>query len=60
MKGRKTHILIAAAIGGTDSVQAYVVGQLKTGQYFSGSEKVWVAKPIRKPVWYCPWYGWGW
>jgi hypothetical protein len=48
------------AIGRTGWVNLDVAGQLKTGQYFSGSDKVWVAKPLRKPVWSCPRYGWGW
>jgi hypothetical protein len=48
------------AITGTGWVNLDVVGQLKTGQYFSGSDRVWVIKPPRKPVWCRPGYGWDW
>ena len=48
------------AVTGTGWVNLDVVGQLKTGQYFSGSDRVWVIKPPRKPVWCWPGYGWDW
>jgi hypothetical protein len=47
------------AVTKTGWVNLDVVGQLKTGQYFSGSDKVWVIKPPRKPVWRWPGYDWG-
>jgi hypothetical protein len=47
-------------ISGTGWVKLDIVGQLKTGQYFSGSDSVWVIKPPRKkPVYWWPGYGWG-
>jgi len=39
------------AVGNAGMVQLEVVGHLKTGQYFFGSDKVGVIKPPRKPVW---------
>jgi hypothetical protein len=48
------------AVSKTGWVNLDVVGQLKTGQYFSSSDKVWVIKPPRKPICRWPGYGWGW
>jgi hypothetical protein len=44
----------------TGWVDVDIVGQLKTGQYFYGSDNVWVIKPPRKPIWCQPKYWWGW
>ena len=48
------------AVGKAGMVQLEVVGHLKTGQYFFGSDRVWVVKPPRKPVWRWQGHGWGW
>jgi hypothetical protein len=42
------------AVSKTGWVNLDVVGQLKTGRYFRGSDKVWVVTPPRKPVWNWP------
>ena len=44
----KSKFLNAAGTGG--EIEVDVVGQLKTGQYFFGSDTVWVRKPARKPL----------
>ena len=47
---------ILEAIGSNGPVQVYVVGQLKTGQYFYGSDTVRIINPARKPP--GSWMGW--
>jgi hypothetical protein len=44
------------AVGSTGPVQLDVVGQLKTGQYFYGSNTVRIINPPRRP----PWRWWYW
>ena len=44
----KSEFLNTAGTGG--EIEVDVVGQLKTGQYFFGSDTVWVRKPARKPL----------
>lgn len=49
------------AVGKAGKVQLYVVGQLKTGQYFYGSDTVCIINPPpRKPNWHAWKWGWGW
>jgi hypothetical protein len=44
------------AVGKSGKAQLDVVGQLKTGQYFYGSDTVWIINPPpRRPNWY--WWG---
>jgi hypothetical protein len=47
---------ILEAIGGTGPVEVYVVGQLKTGQYFFGSDEIIVICPGNRPWHHRPWW----